>query len=532
MKRLFTILSAMVLVGGIITSCEDLGTEDLTGGGTEDVKLSVTPASITIPAEGGSEVLSLTAPAAWSASSSESWLTISPGEGAEGNATITITAEANTSDQRQASVTVECSGSSATVTVIQAAAEGTEPGGDDPGSDDPGGNNGGDDPGSDDPGGNNGGNNGGDDNSGIDANAKWYICGDFTNWMADDAVEMTSNGRGIFTLEYTLPKNAQFKFIQDKSWDVNLGTVERETYEDATLDHTSPAISSGETVNLTINGYNLYFPAGGDVTVTLDVENETAVIESKNPGGEDPGTTTHTWYVVGEFNNWDAGSGIAMEDIGNGCYFASVTLTEDADEFKFLQDKSWDVNFGLIESAFMQQGTSYGLTADGYNLMTAVLGTFNIYFYPEEALVYYNAVSISGDNPNYQLDYQWYVVGAMTGNWDLAQGILMDGPDGDGNFTAAITVTADENTFKFVANQSWAVNYGVGPDGSTSTVTADTVYDAVSYGGNIQIATPGTYQVFFNYSAKTFRYTALGGSGDTDGGGTEGFGRGDEYDMN
>ena len=275
----------------------------------------------------------------------------------------------------------------------------------------------------------------------------------------------------------------------------------------------------------------IYAIQSGVAVITVMYGDASASCTVEVTGADTPATTS-AWYVVGEFNGWDADTGIEMAYIGDGCYTADITLTADADEFKFLYDKSWEVNYGSPDPAvFMQQDTAYWLLADGYNLMTAILGTFTVYFYPESAEVYYIAVDITGDNPNAGVEgYEWYVVGQMTGNWDLEQGIHMDGPDADGFYKATVIVTDDANLFKVVANRSWAVNYGIGPDGSISTVEAGVLYDATPYGGNIQLTTPGAYTVMFNYSQMTFQFVFLGGSS-SDGGGTEGYDRGDEYIM-
>ena len=102
----------------------------------ENVNLGVTPAEVTIPAEGGQATVSFNSPLVWQASSSADWLQLSRESGEAGDVTVTLSASANESeDQRTATVTVSIVNydKSETVKVIQLGKE-PEPG---PGPDDP-----------------------------------------------------------------------------------------------------------------------------------------------------------------------------------------------------------------------------------------------------------------------------------------------------------------------------------------------------------------------------------------------------------
>jgi len=82
--------------------------------------VSVPQASINIAAAGGSSAIPVTAATgcAWTVTSSQSWLTITSGAGATGNATVTFSAAENTGTERTATVTI----GGVQVTVTQAAA--------------------------------------------------------------------------------------------------------------------------------------------------------------------------------------------------------------------------------------------------------------------------------------------------------------------------------------------------------------------------------------------------------------------------
>ena len=96
----------------------------------DSVKLGVNPPEVTIPAEGGEATVSFSSPLVWQASSSESWLRITPLTGEAGDITITLSADENTSEeQRSATVTVSIVNydKSETVKVIQLGKEPVNP---------------------------------------------------------------------------------------------------------------------------------------------------------------------------------------------------------------------------------------------------------------------------------------------------------------------------------------------------------------------------------------------------------------------
>jgi hypothetical protein len=83
--------------------------------------LSVSPSSAVFTADGGTQHLSVTSDAGWTAVSSDAWLSVSPASG-PGSGTIVVTAGANTAGSRTATVTLTAGGVTQTVTVTQTAA--------------------------------------------------------------------------------------------------------------------------------------------------------------------------------------------------------------------------------------------------------------------------------------------------------------------------------------------------------------------------------------------------------------------------
>lgn len=82
--------------------------------------LTVNPTSLSYTAAGESKTVAVTSNTSWTATSSASWLTVSPASGSN-NGTITAVAAANTtSSQRTATITVTGSGITRTISVTQA----------------------------------------------------------------------------------------------------------------------------------------------------------------------------------------------------------------------------------------------------------------------------------------------------------------------------------------------------------------------------------------------------------------------------
>ena len=82
------------------------------------------PASVELSADGGSGTISFTGNNDWTASSSDSWVTVSPSSGtaSDGPVTVTVKAAANTTfEDRSATVTIRSEGLTQSVTVRQSA---------------------------------------------------------------------------------------------------------------------------------------------------------------------------------------------------------------------------------------------------------------------------------------------------------------------------------------------------------------------------------------------------------------------------
>ena len=363
MKRVFLTILSVAAALLCAVSCDDIMemVGDLGGenGGTEITSFSVTPAKLSIKAEGGEATIAFTAPEVWSATCSQDWITIDPAAGKSGETIVTIAAAANETDkERSADVVVESAKFRASVQVTQAAGQGTGPVV--PPTDS------------------------------TDTDVKWYVCGNFVEWQADKAMEMHPEGNGIFTLGIDVPTYAEFKFIQDKSWEVNLGA----TTKGDVGDNNSPAIKAEEVVNLVEGGYNLYFENGGTISIILDVNAKTAVIKGGNTNPPEPPQEEDIWSVIGTINgaNWDTD----FDMDGGGDVWHARIYYEDGQEFKLRHNHSWDgpeYGYGPI---IMPDPNLLTAVSKGPNMTLPWTGWWDVYFTPSrEEIVFFPAEDIN-----------------------------------------------------------------------------------------------------------------------------------------
>ena len=116
-RKLWQRAIILALLPAALWSCEEPETP------VPDVKFTLNPAEVTLPAEGGQATFSLDAPVAWKASAQDSWITIDPSQGDAAKVTVTLKASANeTGESRSTTVTV-----SATELSLSASVKVTQP---------------------------------------------------------------------------------------------------------------------------------------------------------------------------------------------------------------------------------------------------------------------------------------------------------------------------------------------------------------------------------------------------------------------
>lgn len=86
----------------------------------EDPSVNFDNTKIEFPSQGGSQTVSVTTNYAWTATTSDPWLSVSPSSGEKGSAIITVKAQANDrTTARKGSVTITCRDLTRSITISQ-----------------------------------------------------------------------------------------------------------------------------------------------------------------------------------------------------------------------------------------------------------------------------------------------------------------------------------------------------------------------------------------------------------------------------
>jgi hypothetical protein len=113
LKRIFPFFVAIL---ALMTSCTDEETMTLLG------EIQVSSSYVSIPVDGGSTAITVTAKDSWTVENSVEWLTISSTSGSAGESTLTFSAE-SALDGRTAEVLIQCGGKTQRINIIQGLAQ-------------------------------------------------------------------------------------------------------------------------------------------------------------------------------------------------------------------------------------------------------------------------------------------------------------------------------------------------------------------------------------------------------------------------
>ena len=106
------------------------------------------------------------------------------------------------------------------------------------------------------------------------------------------------------------------------------------------------------------------------------------------------------WSIAGSHCDWDIDQGTQMTISGEYAVANGVTFASDG-EFKFVANKSWDINYGVEPGTTVKLGETYQGKAEGDNIKVAA-GTYNIKFSIYDATFVIEKGSI---NPNTVITY-------------------------------------------------------------------------------------------------------------------------------
>ena len=310
----------------------------------------------------------------------------------------------------------------------------------------------------------------------------WSVIGSLSayeiSWDGD--LNMWTDGNNHVAAHVKLAAGDEFKFRKDASWDVNMGG------DFGSLDTEFSVSQDGPNIKVGADGvYDLYLnPLDGTAWITLAYDPLPDYTEASN------------WSVIGSLSkqgiSWDGD--VSM--ISNGTWHVALGVDlAAADEFKFRQDASWDVNLG---GDFGGMDTEFAVSQDGPNIKVGAEGSFDLYVNPSDGLAKVTEASGAkvsakiggGEEPEPEQITGWNIIG-LNGDWD--NDILATQ---NGNVWTAY-VTATENTaFKWRKDGGWDENYG------GTLVTLGEPFEAVPGGSDIAVAA-GFYKVELDTEAKT-----------------------------
>ena len=319
-------------------------------------------------------------------------------------------------------------------------------------------------------------------------NSTWSVIGSLSNyemsWDKDLEMWMTPDGNLHVAKCVSLKAGEEFKFRKDQSWDVNYGG----TYT-----------SLGNPFAVEQGGANIVAPADGLYDLWLDVSSETATLTEAYQAYPDHKDASN-WSVIGSLAeygmSWDGD--LPMLTDGTTHVAQGIKITA-SDEFKFRQDKSWDVNLG---GPFGGIGSDFAVEQGGANIIVGTDGVYDLIVNPGAGTAQVvetlgGGVSgiIGGDEPEPGPEPEpvtgWNVIGA-NGDWENDIIATQHGSDW------VAYVTANEATeFKWRKDGGWAENYGI-EEGAT--YTPGEPFAAKADGNNIKLDA-GFWKVVFNDEA-------------------------------
>lgn len=264
---------------------------------------------------------------------------------------------------------------------------------------------------------------------------KFWVVGDYNGWDNSDNAKYiistaTSNG---LAEGYVYLKQGGFKLTTDHSWD------DAHTFGD---DGSGGLTNPGGNISVPSDGYYLIHANLSDMTYSL---------------------TETVWGIIGDATagGWSDQTNMTYDDASMTFHIAAHLTSGGS--FKFRGTSDWAINYGSTAA----DGVT--LNAGGENIPVDVEGDYAITL----DLSHPNEYTYSANN--------WGLIGDATpGGWDNSTPMSWDATNN------VFTVTVDlvsSGTYKFRANDGWAVNLG----GDMNALEQD--------GSNIAVPSDGSYTV-------------------------------------
>lgn len=333
--------------------------------------------------------------------------------------------------------------------------------------------------------------------------ASWGVVGTINNWGGSADLAMVEENGMLVRKNVALTTGDQFKIRYMSSWDVNRGAP----------GDVEPFIMGTDAIAATQNGKNLGVAADGNYDVWYDALNEILFVVPT-------GTALSYWGVVGNITGWGGDrADYIMYKSGDFYAVKGIELNEDS-QFKIRYNSDWAVNRGApgdVEPFKMDAGSVVDATQNGKNLGVNVAGKYDIYYNAAEEKLYVMGEgndpsgAVTPEPPTPEKPTAWSIIGTIGGS-SWGKDFDLTNTEGDIWKYEGLTVT-DTDEFKIRANHDWGTSVGgpeenedsgIDPVGNPYKVFRPTIGTAFAAGGvNIRIAAAGTYNVTFDYAAKT-----------------------------
>ena len=180
--------------------------------------------------------------------------------------------------------------------------------------------------------------------------------------------------------------------------------------------------------------------------------------------------------LVGSFQGWSETTPIEMSYSGNNWVVAKGIELYKGDEFKFIDGKSWAINYGAESAIKAEIGKEYTLVANGQNISVIKNGKYDVYFNTESHAFKYECVE-SFDNISVNITinnkanwsplyiYLEYNGSAIT----PAEGALVEGS----SYAVSGEYIGETLTCKFISGDKVSAVYSVAVTKNGATVTLE-----------------------------------------------------------
>ena len=312
------------------------------------------------------------------------------------------------------------------------------------------------------------------------------IRGSFNEW-GETAMTKDENGKWVIT--QAMDAGAEFKFYDGTNW---IGGQ-----ADGNFVVTEEQVTNATPLTLVVNGGNNFqIPVAGTWTLTVDMEAKTLVIGGEWNNVETPQAT----YLIGDFNEWNQDTQVAMTKNENGNWTVTQAM-EAGNKVKFRNELGTWIG-AQSDGAFQ---VTQEMVANGDSITIGEGNAFQDIAFPVAGTWTFTInreamkLVISGEWNEPVVEEKVYLIGSFN-NWADSTKVAMTKSD-NGTWLAIQDMEAGAE-FKLVDEQgNWIGAQSEGNFLVTEEMVANG--DSITMGAgdafqNIQIPVAGTWRIAFN----------------------------------